>query len=73
MPNHEKRTLSMFTSFCVDCQFFLYKCDIDAKCCNFLLTYFTLLSFPMKDIYTKKRQFKFDDVIYKPNHENRTH
>ena len=28
-------------------------------------------SFPMKDIITK-RQVKFDDVIYEPNHENRS-
>ena len=31
----------------------LYKCDIDAKC-KFLKTYLALLSFPMKDIITKK-------------------
>ena len=40
---------------------------------NFWRHILPYLSFLMKDIITKKRQFKFVDVIYKPNHENRTH
>ena len=40
---------------------------------NFWRHILPYLSFLMKDVYYKKRQFKFVDVIYKPNHENRTH
>ena len=39
---------------------------------NFWRHILPYLSFLMKDIITK-RQFKFVDVIYKPNHENKTH
>ena len=40
---------------------------------NFWRHILPYLSFLMKDIITKKRQFKFVDVIYKPNHENKIH
>ena len=53
MPNHEKRTHLKFTTFCVDCQI-LYKCDIDAKCCKFLKTYFALFVLSDERYYYKK-------------------
>ena len=40
---------------------------------NFRRHILPYLSFLMKDIITKKRQFNFVDVIYKQHHENRTH
>ena len=72
MPNHEKSAHTKVTTLCVDFHI-LYKYDIDAKCCKFLKTYFALFILSNERYYYKKRQFKFDDVIYKSNHENRTH
>ena len=43
----------MFTTFCAECQN-VQQCDINAKCCKFLKTYSSLLSFLMNDVITKK-------------------
>ena len=39
------------------------KCDINAKCCKFLKTYFALFVPSDEKFYYKKRQFKIFDVI----------
>ena len=61
-PNHENRTRKMFTTFCVECQN-VQKCDINAKCCKFLKTYFALFVLSDEKFYYKKKQFKFVDDI----------
>ena len=62
----------MFTTVWVDSQI-LYKCDTDAECCKILETYFAISVRCNERYLYKKTQFWFDDVIYKPNHENKTH
>ena len=67
---HENRTREKFTTFCVECQN-VPKCDINAKCCKFLKTYFALFVLSNERYYYKKDSSSF--VIYKPNHENRSY
>ena len=43
----------MFTTFCVECQN-IPKCDINAKCCKFLKTYFALFVLFNERYYYKK-------------------